>query len=340
MPTPFDTALTSRPRPRARGLRACWLPVFVLLGCGSNPPAPAAQGGGIVPPPHELTSDAATATGSDAAASMGPHPGEDGGQNEPSGPCVDAKLLWFEDFETSDYARWSSQGYNDAWGNRCQNTARSSEERRSGAHSQRSEVVCPYPNEGNVHRGYGGLQFDGDRVLPAYTNRGAGLDAPHGVVNTFWVYLDTDTVFENGRWLSLWTVNSACDWSDEVLTLGLEDASSYLASAHYWSGAGGTREYTAQAAALPRRAWTRITVYVNYYTGELHVWQNGQPSSHTTFDRSARTLCQWHWGLYASGDNDAIVLYEDDNALWKLGEPWTDFEREPYLGEHVAVCAP
>ena len=48
--------------------------------------------------------------------------------------------------------------------------------------------------------------------------------------------------------------------------------------------------------------------------------------------------CQWHWVAYASGDNDNLVLYEDDNSIWKLGERWTDLSVEPYLGKAVAVC--
>jgi len=32
------------------------------------------------------------------------------------------------------------------------------------------------------------------------------------------------------------------------------------------------------------------------------------------------------------------VLFEDDNSIWKLDEPWTDFDTEPYFGNTVAVC--
>jgi len=69
-----------------------------------------------------------------------------------------------------------------------------------------------------------------------------------------------------------------------------------------------------------------------------HVWQDGVEQSHVTFDRPASTICQWHWGSYASGDNDDITLYEDDNSIWKLQEAWTDFNVEPYFGESITVC--
>ena len=62
-----------------------------------------------------------------------------------------------------------------------------------------------------------------------------------------------------------------------------------------------------------------------------------------TFSRTRNTICQWHWGLYASGasgDNDSLVLYEDDNSIWKRGQPWTDFSVEPLFGKSVAVSGP
>jgi hypothetical protein len=49
-------------------------------------------------------------------------------------------------------------------------------------------------------------------------------------------------------------------------------------------------------------------------------------------------MCQWHWGLYASGDNTDVVLYEDDLVVWRLDEAWADPAREPWLGGSVAVC--
>ncbi len=260
--------------------------------------------------------------------------GGSGSAGTPSGTCFAATRLWFDDFETGDYRRWTSQTYNTNWGNDCQSNALSTQTAHSPSHSQRSQITCAYTAEGNVQRGYGGLQFSGDSVVPAYTNKGVGIDAPNGVVTTMWTRLDSPTVFQNGKWLSLWTASGSCDWSDEVLTLGIEDSSGRLAAAHY----DGSRTF-ASNAALPRGQWVRITVYVNYYSGVMHVWQDGVSQEHVTFHRDLHTICQWHWGLYASGNNDNIVLFEDDHSLWKLNQAWTDWNTEPYFDHGVSVCA-
>jgi hypothetical protein len=256
-----------------------------------------------------------------------------------SGSCFRAKLLWSEDFESGNYSKWISSSYDDAWGNDCQSNALSTDHALSGTHSQRSQITCAYTAQGGVHRGYGTLQFAGDTPLNVYTGQGTGIDAPYGVVNTFHSWLETPTVFQNGTWFSFWTVNGACDWSDAVLTLGLEDPSNALAAAHYWANAGGTRTYLNGPPGFPRGRWVRTTVYVNYYDEVIHVWQDGVEVSHVTFDRPANHICQWHWGAYASGDNTNVVLYEDDNSIWKLLEPWTDLSVEPHFGASVDVCA-
>jgi hypothetical protein len=277
-------------------------------------------------------------SGGGTAASGGA--GSDAGPSDTTGSgCFRATRLWFDDFETGDYSRWTSKTYGADWGNACQDNALSTVHAVSPTHANRSEITCPYTAEGNVHRGYGGLQFSGDSLVPAYTNTGTGTDAPYGIVNTFHSWLETTSVFQNGKWFSFWTVNSDCGWADEVLTLGLEDPSNRLAAAHYQPG-GGTRTFLPGAPGFPLGRWVRITIYVNYYTGIMHVWQDGVEISHVTFVRSKKTICQWHWGAYASGDNDNLVLFEDDNSIWKLAEEWTDFSIEPYFGASVVVCAP
>jgi hypothetical protein len=70
------------------------------------------------------------------------------------------------------------------------------------------------------------------------------------------------------------------------------------------------------------------------------VWQNGQRLLSATFSRPDTDICQWHWGAYASMDNYDVVLYEDDNSIWKLEEAWTDFDVEPLFGVTQAVCSP
>jgi hypothetical protein len=201
-------------------------------------------------------------------------------------------------------------------------------------------ITCPYFLEGNVHRGYGGIQFNGDHVSPEYTNSGSGINAPYGVVNTFYHWLEPTTTFANGKWVSFFGVDGDCAWKEDVMSLGLEDPSNRLAAAHYWSGPGGMRTFVKDAPGFPFGRWVRITIYLNYFDGVMYVWQDGEPISQVTFSRRTKTICQWHWGLYASGDNDNLVLYEDDFSIWKLGQAWTDFSVEPLLGKTVVVCSP
>jgi hypothetical protein len=288
------------------------------------------------------TGSAGGSGGSNAgAANAGGATGSGGGMGtDGATTCVDAKLLWSEDFETGDYRRWTSNTYDKGWGNACQDNGFSTDHAVSATHSHRSEITCAYTAEGNVQRGYGGLQFDGDTLVPAYTNQGTGIDAPYGLVNTFHSWIDTPTIFQNGTWFSFWTVNGSCDWSEPVLTLGLEDPSNRLAAAHYQEVAAGTRVFLPGAPGFPLGRWVRITLYVNYYDGVMHVWQDGAQVSHVTFGRVTKTICQWHWGAYASGDNDNLVLYEDDNSIWKLQKPWTDFTVEPWFGGSVRPCNP
>lgn len=248
-------------------------------------------------------------------------------------PADVATLLWFEDWELPEggYARWTSQTYDSDWHDGyCHANGYADDTSVSPSHSHRSEITC---TSDESHRGYGGLQFDGDAVVPAYTNTGQGIDAPYGVVNIFWSRLDVPYAFGGGKWFSFWTVNNSCDWTDDVITLGLENESNVLTLAHI-ENTGGTVDFDPGAPAFPVGAWARITIYINYHDGVMHVWQDGQSICHGTFSRPTPTMCQWHWGAYASGDNDNIVLHEDDNSLWKLAAPWTDFGVEPWFVVH------
>jgi hypothetical protein len=314
-----------------------------LLGCGGTLSMSGGDGA--------LAPDAGTAGRDDARVP----PGDDGGRVQgdgggittvDSGPidcvgegctCVRATQLWHEDFETGDYSRWTGRSYQDSWGDGCQSTALSSEHPRSGGSAERSEIVCASTSPDGVHRGYGGLQFSGTTVLPEYTNTGTGLDAPNGIVTSFWVWLEAGYPFGDGRWMSLFTINPTCDYTQRVITLGLDQADGIMRAAHYWPE--GTMTIEPDAPAMPRGQWVRVTVYLNLYSGDMHVWQNGQSVEHVSgIVRASRYMCQWHWGLYASGDNTNVVLYEDDKTVWRLDEAWTDWDREPWLGQTQAVC--
>lgn len=277
--------------------------------------------------------------GGGGSAGTGGSGGVSGMGGTGGGGCFDATRLWFDDFELGNYSRWTGQSYGNDWGDQCQNNAISSDTAVSPTHSNRSEIVCP--SSSDTHRGYGGVQFDGDTPLANFTNVGTGIDAPFGIVNTVWVNLTSPTAFENGTWVSLITAHADCDWgapNDNVIGVGLEGADRLLAAAHYQWGAGGTRTFEPSAVGLPNGQWTRMTVYLNFYDGVMHVWQDGLSSSHVTFHREVTTICHFHWGLYASADNEDVVLYEDDNSIWKLNAEWTDFDTEPHFGESVSTC--
>lgn len=248
--------------------------------------------------------------------------------------CVQAQQLWFDDFETGDLSRWTSNSYVSVQHRGgCHASGFSTDRVNGGTHSHIASIGC---RGADKHRVYGGLQFGGDTVLPRFTNTGTGIDAPHGIVVTFSSWLDAPG-FGNGRWMSLFTTNNSCNHSDRVVTFGLEDATNQLTPAHVLA-TGGSLTYAPERSAFPLRQWVRTTVYVNYYTGELHVWQDGVSQMHGTFRRSTNQICQLHWGLYASAVNTAITLFEDDMSVWKLQQPLADYDHEPWLGETQPVC--
>ncbi len=312
--------------------------VLALPGCGDD----AASDDGNETP----TTSTSAETSSEGGDSTGDPPPLSTGDDDPStsstsgsssgepGECVQARRLWSEDFEGGDDDRWTSNPYGADWGGPCDYNERSMVQAMSGSWSNRSEITCSIEES---HRGYGGLQFDGDAVVEAYTNVGTGIDAPYGVVNTYWSWLEVPYPFENGRWFSFFTVNNSCDWSDDVITLGLEDPSNRLTPAHIVN-TGGTVTFVDGAPGFPLGQWVRTTIYMNYVEGRMHLWQDGTEILDATFSRSDTDMCQWHWGMYASGDNTDVVLYEDDNSLWKLDAPWEDFAVEPWLGQTVQPC--
>lgn len=252
--------------------------------------------------------------------------GSGGGSGGNESNTDDATLLWYEDFESGNYDRWTSETYEADWNNGlCHDNGFSSEEVQEGSFSHRSDITCAVEE---VHRGYGGLQFEGDTPLPAYTNSGQGIDAPHGIVNTYWSWIETTRPFADGRWFSFWTVTNDCGWQEPVITLGLEDASYVLTPAHIVN-TGGTVDWADNRTPVPLGQWFRTTIYINFYEGEMAVWIEGEALLTATFTRNDNDICHFHWGAYADGRNDDVVLYEDNNALWKLSSALGDFEQEP-----------
>jgi hypothetical protein len=255
-------------------------------------------------------------------------------EEAPAPQCVQAKQLWSDDFETGDLSHWTSNSYvSTLHRGGCHRSDFSTDRINGGDRAHVTSIGCAARAN---HRVYGGLQFSGDEVLPRFTNTGTGIDAPNGIVVTFWSWLDAPG-FGNGRWMSLFTTNNQCNYSDRVVTFGLEDETNRITPAHVIQ-TGGTVEDMPERGAFPMRQWTRTSVYLNYHKGEFHVWQDGVSQMHGTFRRNSKQICQFHWGLYANGANNAITLFEDDMSVWKLEEPLASFDQEPWLGETLEVC--
>ena len=243
--------------------------------------------------------------------------------------CLSAIGVWCEDFELGNYARWTD-GY--APGNSCETTGFAANTFVSPTHSHKSTVICTTPES---HRGYGGLRFQGDVLIPSFAIPSTGgIDAPNGVIVTFWSWISVPYTFTPTKWLSLMTVTNDCSntWAD-VITLNLDDSTMRIKPVHV-----STVTYVPNAPSMPLQQWVRTTVYLNYYAGVMHVWQNGTKVVSATFSRPVDTMCQWHWGLYASGNNDNITLYEENISIVKLQQPLTNFALEPWVAPGTVAC--
>lgn len=236
--------------------------------------------------------------------------------------CVTASTVWCENFELGNYSRWTG-GYDSS--GPCRTSGFATDRFVSPTKSHKSQVTCAMSES---HRGYGGLRFQGDNCLSSFTSPSSGgINAPNGVIVSFWIWLKVPYDFSPTKWLSLGTVTNDCsnNWTD-VITLNLDDPTRRLKPVHVSSVT-----YAPGAPSVPLQQWVKITWYINYSTGTLHAWQNGQKVVSATFSRPVHTLCQWHWGLYASGNNNDITLYEEDIRILKLSQPLTNFTVEPWF---------
>ncbi len=243
--------------------------------------------------------------------------------------CLDGESLWCEDWELNNYSRWTG-GYDSD--SDCETTGFNGDESVTPIKSHKSTIICSTPDS---HRGYGGLRFQGDTVVPNFSTPSSnGIVAPDGVVVTFWSWYSVPYTFTPTKWMSLMTVTHDCtnNWTG-VVTLNLDDSTMRIKPVHVSSVT-----YAPNAPSMPENQWVRTTAYINYNTGSIHVWQNGVKVVSATFSRPETDLCQWHWGLYASGNNNDIVLYEEDLRIVKLLEPMTNFTDEPWFDGLRSPC--
>lgn len=244
-----------------------------------------------------------------------------------AGSQCSSTLLFADDFEDSDLESWTATRLGTT---QCQETRVSSANAFSGSNALRSRISCALEGDAGAsgHDHYGSLQFSGDDVVNVLSTGGEGIDSPNGVVISFYVWIDAVETLGNGRWLSLLLLSGACDWSDSVFSLAIEDSSGRLAI----GPVEPSSEYAPGAPAVASENWTRVTAYVNYYEQVFHVWQDGQPVVSVDFERPGQTLCHIMMGTMASENNDDLLVIHDQARVWRVEEPLADLSVEP--------CAP
>lgn len=172
-----------------------------------------------------------------------------------------------------------------------------------------------------VYKGWiSGTAAESHRAYPVLHS-----DFPSPLVNSWWVYLDTDYGrFPAGGWHHFATWGNNPDWSVQTMSvLG----NGRLEMAHV----GNLR--IVGDNTMPLRRWVRFTAYIAYSPrgdNTLFVWKDGLPCLRATnVTPGGGNLMRSHWGLYASGSLPEGVQYNDDIQIWGLSAPWTDFDREP-----------
>lgn len=244
-------------------------------------------------------------------------------------------VVWCEDWSNGNYNRWTDDASDS---DPCTFSEFSSEHFTSPSLAHKSWVTC-VGGIGGVHRGYPGLRFLGDAVLPSiFMNSTGGIDSPNGLVIQWRGYLRVPYVFnsqDHDLWMSMMTATDDCSnaWH-RVITLNIDDPTMRLRPQHV----DGV-QYAYAAPAFPRDQWNRVTVYLNLYTGVMHVWQNGTKVATAWFTRPSHQTCQYHFGLYCSGMNYDVAYFEDDMRIIKLTQPLLDFVGEPTFPRMMSGCA-
>jgi hypothetical protein len=187
-----------------------------------------------------------------------------------------------------------------------------------GSHAFRGWITAPASDN---HRAYPGIHADDPQNIPD------PIQSPF--VNTYWVWLDANYAgMGSTEWISLGTWANNTSWI--VHTLSVRDRKLRLAHTDPFEG-----EYIGPLPRpdFPLRRWVRLTVYVEYDgpNGFTQVWQDGVPMLRANYaaPTSGTSLLRAHWGLYAHPNVDYAVLYNDDNKIYELSAPITNFVAEP-----------
>ncbi len=150
-------------------------------------------------------------------------------------------------------------------------------------------------------------------------------DFPSPLVNSWWVYLDTDySRFPSGGWHHFATWGNNPDWSVQTMSV-LGNGKLEMAHISNLKIVGDN--------TMPLRQWVRFTAYIAYSPNgdnTLFVWKDGRPCMRATnITPGGGNLMRSHWGLYTSANLPEGIQYNDDIQIWGLSAPWTDFDREP-----------
>lgn len=154
---------------------------------------------------------------------------------------------------------------------------------------------------------------------------GIHCDYASPLVNSWWVYLDTDYAnFPSGGWHHFGTWGNNTTWDVHTMSvLG----NGKLEMAHVDS------LKILSDVTMPLRKWVRFTVYIEYAPAGknlIFAWMDDRAiMSAKNRKPGGSNLQRAHWGLYTSGNLFEGIQYNDDIQIWGLSEPWIDFSRVP-----------
>lgn len=184
-----------------------------------------------------------------------------------------------------------------------------------GSHMYKGWITNSSPD---LHRAYPGVVYD----------------IPTPVINTFMVYLNVDYArMASTDWVHLGTWGNNLTWA--LHTMSVRDRKLVFAHTDPFEG-----EYIGPQPRpdFPLRRWVRLTVYLRYQgtTGYVQVWQDGVPMLRGTVAQlqnySGTNLQTSHWGMYANGQMNHGVQYNDRIEVCRLSQALTNLTDEPICG--------
>lgn len=189
------------------------------------------------------------------------------------------------------------------------------------------------------HRAYPSIHFDQAKDGGGHPDYPQGIPSP--MVNQWWVWWDPEGGLTS-CWKHLATWSNNTDWTIHGLLAG-KSGDVYRLTFNNGK-VKVVNEFNQDQNNVPIGKWFRVTAYIDYSKdngggdndGFAAYWLDDAlvatvsgkylsplPTNHTTYLKRA------HWGLYAEGSCDSGRWIEDDNLIWTLDEPMTEFERVP-----------